>query len=366
MPPTPTSHCGGTHAGDGPQEALSPKLPQLPGKPPALHPLVLDTIPGTLAPALVAGFLTQILHRAAIPLFSTPPPPKHFLLFPLSPQTVHISVPSRHGPNCTAFPRHFANFGERSQPFPAGSSRSTCLCPGQIAKGLDPVPRRECQGRGDLASHLFFLGTKHAFKSQSRFTGKRWKLLEAASCPSYDSQQGQFPSPALCMFCRHTHGGCISWTPGQPQPGGCIPVGHLTALRPLAPLQSGSSLHPSTPALLLLSREVVFNERVCFRSSIMSFGNASRADGRASPAALPLPMLTPSPHSGVLCALRPSAFRKDVAESAPMQSPPRGQWLPHGRPPPLLDMSQCRVWRAKRSIISTSQISCSRNHQRFL
>lgn len=46
---------------------------------------------------------------------------KHFLPLPLSHQTVPILVPSRRGPNCAAFPRHFANFGECSQPFPAGS-----------------------------------------------------------------------------------------------------------------------------------------------------------------------------------------------------------------------------------------------------
>lgn len=291
--------------------------------------------PGSLALALVVGFLTQILHDAANPLFSTRAPLwETFSAFPLSLQTIAVSVPSRRGPDCTAFPRHFANFGERSQPFPAGSSRSTRLCPGRIAKGLDPVPQRECQGRGDLASHLFFLGTKHAFKSQSRFTGKRWKLLETASCPSYDSQQGHFPSPALCMFCRHAHRGCIARTSGQPRPGVCIPAGHIAALRPLEPLQSCSSPHPSAPVSLLLSRELVFNDRVCFRSSITSFGNASQADGQASPAALSLLMLTPSPCRGVLRApRRPSSplVRMQVnRKSASVQSPRRGQQLLHG------------------------------------
>lgn len=98
---------------------------------------------------------------------------------------------------------------EGSQPFPAGSSRTSWLRRGPIAKGLDPRPRRECQGRGKRASCLFFRGTKHALKNQSRFTGKGWKLPGTSSCPSYGSQRGHVPSAFPCMFCRHTHRGCI-------------------------------------------------------------------------------------------------------------------------------------------------------------
>lgn len=58
----------------------------------------------------------------------------------------------------------------------------------------------------------------------------------------------------------------------------------------------------------------MFNDRVCFRSSITSFGNVSWADGRANLAVLPLPMLIPSPHHGVLRAPQPSAFCKDAGE----------------------------------------------------
>lgn len=91
------------------------------------------------------------------------------------------------------------------------SGNAPALPHGQLVKllalpwpeDLDPIPQHECQGWGDLTSHLFFLDTKYAFKRQSYFTGKRWKLLETGSCLSYDSQQGHFPSPALCMFCRH-------------------------------------------------------------------------------------------------------------------------------------------------------------------
>lgn len=116
------------------------------------------------------------------------------------------------------------------------------------------------------------------------------------------------------MFCSHTRQGCIAWTPSQPQTGICIPAGHIAALRLLEPLQSCLSRRPSAPVTLLSSRELAFNNRVCFRSSITSFSNASRADGWDSPTALPLPMLTPSLHHGGLCGPQPSAFCKDAGE----------------------------------------------------
>lgn len=183
----------------------------------------LDAVPGTLAPG---GFShPDIALCSKQRLFHVGP-----LLSAFSPacRSVPITVPSWCWPNCTAFPRQFANSNESSQPFPAGSSWMAWLCPGQIAKGLDLSRRRECQGRGKLASPLFFLGTKHAFKSQSHFTGKGWNLLETSSCPSYNSQQGHVPSPALCMFCRYMYWGCVLWSPASATRV-CMPTGHAAA-----------------------------------------------------------------------------------------------------------------------------------------
>lgn len=110
----------------------------------------------------------------------TPPFPhglrcgKCFPALSLSRQTVPVSVPS---------PQLLLTLCKLGGTLPAHPRRRLTERFGQITKGLDPVPRHKCQGRGDLASHLFFLGTKHAFKSQSRFTGKGWELLGAGQLP---------------------------------------------------------------------------------------------------------------------------------------------------------------------------------------
>lgn len=179
-------------------------------------------------------------------------------------------MPSWCWPNCTAFPRHFANSSESSQPFPAGSSWMAWLCRGQIAKGLDPSPRRECQGRGKLALPLFFLGTKHAFKSQSHFTGKGWKLLETSSCPSYNFQQGHIPSPALCMFCRYMYWGCVLWSLASATRV-CMPMGHAAA-KLLCTVLSVPGLLP-----LLEHRELVFNNRASPSSNTTSISSEHSA-----------------------------------------------------------------------------------------
>lgn len=127
-------------------------------------------VPAVAAGALAAALAVGLLSPARAPLWEA------FPALPLSRPTVPVSAPSlqllltlcKLGGTLPAHPR--GRLTERS---------------GQITKGLDPVPRRQCQGRGDLASHLFFLGTKHAFKSQSRFTGKGWELLEAGQLPQF-------------------------------------------------------------------------------------------------------------------------------------------------------------------------------------
>lgn len=102
----------------------------------------------------------------------------------------HSTGPAVGGVSCLApFPSHRA----RLCAFPAvrtlcglgGTSGRLTERSGQSTKALDAVPRPECQGRGDLASHLFFLGTKHAFKSRSRFAGEGWELLGAGRLPQF-------------------------------------------------------------------------------------------------------------------------------------------------------------------------------------
>lgn len=183
------------------------ELPRLPAKPPVLHPPpqgLVQAGPGRYPRYSCSSPRGGFSHPdfalgSELPLFHTGPT----------------------AGNVFAFPFLVRLYPYRSLPKPHSSSPTPCklqgtlpaLPHGQLVRhlalprpeDLDPVPQHECQGRGDLASHLFFLGTKYAFKSQSCFTGKRWKLLETASCPSYDSQQGHFPSPALCLFCRHTN-----------------------------------------------------------------------------------------------------------------------------------------------------------------
>lgn len=242
--PSPASCCDGTRIGDRLHETSSPQLPRLPAKPPALHPpphwyrQVLVVVPVAFAPAPVVGFLAQILHYAANPLFSTWALLRGeiFSAFSFSHQSVPVTVPSWRRLNRTAFPRHLMSFGECSQPFPAGSSQSTQLCPSQIAKGLDPVPQRECQGRGDLALHLFFLGTKHSFKKPEPF---HWQEIEAAR----DGQlpQLRFPARPLAQPCSlhvlHTHRPRMHCP--EPQPA---------LIRGLDPTSPDPGLHPSLPA----------------------------------------------------------------------------------------------------------------------
>lgn len=180
-----------------------PEPPRLPGTPRA----GIGCGTGALAAVLVAGFLTPVLHYAANPSF-----PRGLLCGSVS---YLAPFPSPRAHVC-AFLAASPDTLQAGRSAPSSSTRALMGLFGQIAKGLDPVPRHKCQGRGDLASHLFFLGTKHAFKSQSRFTGKGWSCSEPASCPSSDSQRGRFPSPPVRMFAD----ACIEdASAGQPRPG---------------------------------------------------------------------------------------------------------------------------------------------------
>lgn len=152
-------------------------------------------------------------------------------------------------------------------------------------------------GRSCLASILSRYKTH--FQKSEPF---HWQEMEAAG----DGQlpQLRFPARPLSQPCSlhvlQTHTSRMHCLDAQPAPTGdlhpCGPHRSPEAAGTAAKLQSCSSRRPSAPVTLLSSRELVFNNRVCFRSSITSFSNASRADGWDSPTALPLPMLTPSPH----------------------------------------------------------------------
>lgn len=147
-----------------------PELPRLPGKPPRWY----RTWPQVLLP--------QPSRWVFSPRYCKPPFSARASLWeaspasPLSRQTVPVSGPS---------PPLLLTLRKLGAALPAHPRGRLAERSGQITKGLDPVPRRECQGRGDLASHLFFLGTKHAFKSRSRSTGKGWELLGAGQLPQF-------------------------------------------------------------------------------------------------------------------------------------------------------------------------------------
>lgn len=139
---------------------------------------------GALAAALVVGFLTPILHHAAAPPF--PAVGSALCLAPFPSHRAHLC----------ALPAASPDTLQARGTLPARPRGRLTERSGQITKDLDPAPRHECQGRGDLASHLFFLGTKHAFKSQSRFTGKGWELLGAGQLPQF-----WFPTRPLSQPC---------------------------------------------------------------------------------------------------------------------------------------------------------------------
>lgn len=123
-----------------------------------------------------------------------------------------------------------------------------------------------------------------------------------ASCPTYDSQQGHLlsacfahtwtkdalPGPLASSDQGSGSPPALTWVCIHPRQPHHSPEAAGTAAKLLVPVP----IHPSAPVSLLLSRALVFNDHVCFRSRITSFGNISRVDGRASPHGLPLPVLT--------------------------------------------------------------------------
>lgn len=323
-----------------------PELPRLPGKPPRWY----RTWPQVLLPQPSRGVFS--------PRYCKPP----FIRTGLAVGSISCLA---HFPSdrarLWAFPAASPDTSQAwgSAPSPSPRAARGALRPNHKGFGSRSPARVPGAGRSCLTSILSRYKTR--IQKSEPF---HWQGLGAAR--SRPAAPVLIPSavPALLSAC-FADTRTEDASPGQPRPGAASRGPHHS------PEAAGTSAklpvpHPSAPASLLWSGELAFNDGVCFRSSITSPGNASGTDGRtdgwdqpgcAVPAdARPLSR-APCPQPAALCPVQVNR------KSASMQSPPRGSYT--APPPHLPGVSQRRVWRAKRSVISTSRNSCGRSHEHF-